>query len=618
LGYLWQKTSPDTGITDFITDGNGRRASMTRANGVQTTYAYDAIGRMTGISAGGKSQSFTFDNCTNGIGRLCAAVDTSGHVGYSYTPEGWVTGRSFAVGSMSYAVGYAYNAMGQVTSVAYPDGNQATYSYANGVVASVGLNVGGANATAASLITYQPQDGAMGSWVGSNGLSTTLFYDTDGRFTGANVPAVLTYGVYYDNADRITKHQDFISPVLTESFGYDEQSRLVSESGGAENESYQYDADGNRLAQTVNGTSMSLIYEGGSNRMINAGGVTFGYDALGNTTNANSINRWQFDPFNRMTTAFGNTYYIDPQGRRLMKSVGGATTYFAPDESNHLMAENDGGAWVDYLWLNGRLIARITAGQVQDIHLDHLARPEAMTNGGQTVVWRAMNFPFTRSVATNNAVPLNLGFPGQYFDAELNLWNNGHRDYFDWVGRYLESDPLDLAGGINTYAYATGNPISNVDRLGLSTWSVGLVTGSGGREGFEGGLGHYMASTRVPSKDPCGKTTVVTAWGLVGFAGPAYGLPGNLSGSNYTVDDGIDGNTDPSVLNGLFVYQGGGGSFGAGYSVSALRLGRAVSPGYEGIFSPGYSGSWQAGIGAGFSADIGMSHVYRSVALSLP
>jgi len=467
LGHLLQRSSPDTGITDFIYDGNGRRASMTRANGVQTTYTYDAIGRITGVSAGGKSQNFSFDSCTNGLGRLCAATDVSGHVGYSYTPEGWITGRSFFVGSASYAVGYAYNATGQITTLVYPDGNQAMYSYTNGVVSSVSLNISGTNTTAVSQVMYQPQEGAMASWMGSNGLSTTLFYDTDGRFTGANVPAVLIYGVYYDNADRVTKHQDFISPVLTENFGYDEQSRLVSESGGAENEAYQYDATGNRIAQTVNGTSMSLIYEGSSNRMINAGGVTFGYDALGNTTHANSIDRWQFDPFNRMTTAFGNTYYIDPQGQRLMKSVGSATTYFAPDESNHLMAENDSGAWVDYLWLNGRLVARITAGQVQDIHLDHLGRPEAMTNASQTVIWRAMNFPFTRAVATNNVVPLNLGFPGQYFDAELNIWNNGYRDYFDWVGRYLESDPIGLMGGLNTYAYVRGNPLSNIDPLGL-------------------------------------------------------------------------------------------------------------------------------------------------------
>lgn len=610
LGHLLQKTSSDSGVMDFIYDGSGRRASMTRANGVQTTYTYDAIGRMTGISAGGKSQGFTFDSCTNGIGRLCAAVDASGHVGYSYTPEGWVTGRSFTVGSVSYAVGYAYNAMGQVTVLAYPDGNQATYSYTNGVVSAIGLNVSGTSTTAASQITYQPRDGGMASWVGSNGLSTTLFYDTDGRFTGANVPAVLTYGVYYDNADRITKHQDFISPVLTENFGYDEQSRLVSESGGAENESYQYDADGNRIAQTVNGTSMSLIYEGGSNRMINAGGVTFGYDALGNTTNANSINRWQFDPFNRMTTAFGNTYYIDPQGQRLMKAVGSATTYFAPDEGNHLLAENDSGAWVDYLWLNGRLIARITAGQVQDIHLDHQGRPEAMTNAAQTVVWRAMNFPFTRSVATNNAVPLNLGFPGQYFDAELNLWNNGYRDYFDWVGRYLESDPAGLSGGLNTYAYAAGNPISNVDPLGLDvTWSgtvesVGLVAGVGG------------SAFRFNLTSNCVRG--VMAHVIVDARGPSFGLgikglpPFGFSSSTITLTDRMD-HVDPSILEGWFAIHNVGIAGGIlGYSVSMVQLGGNG----RGLQRPAKSGAWtgfshgfETGFDTGYTGTAGSSNI---------
>jgi RHS repeat-associated protein len=442
---------------------------MTRANGVQTTYTYDAIGRVTVLSAGGQSQRFTYDSCANGLGRMCTAADANGSVGYSYTPEGWISGRAFTVGSTSYTVGYAYNAMGQVVTVVYPDGNQALYNYTNGVVSSVSLNIGGAGRTAASQITYQPRDTAMASWVGSNSLTTTLYYDTDGRFTGANVPGVLTYGVYYDNASRIIRKQDFISPILTESFGYDDQSRLVSVQGGAENEAYQYDANGNRIAQTVNGTSMTLVYEGGSNRMINAGGVTFGYDAMGNSSVANGISRWQFDPFNRMTTAFGNTYYIDPLGQRLMKSVGSTTTYFAPDENNHLIAENDSGLWVDYIWLNGRLIARIHGGQMEDIHLDQVGRPEAMTNADQTLAWRAMNTPFTRSVATNNAVPLNIGFPGQYYDTELSLWNNGYRDYFPWVGRYLESDPIGLAGGINTYSYVGGNPVTRIDPSGLAS-----------------------------------------------------------------------------------------------------------------------------------------------------
>jgi RHS repeat-associated protein len=118
------------------------------------------------------------------------------------------------------------------------------------------------------------------------------------------------------------------------------------------------------------------------------------------------------------------------------------------------------------------------------LHADHLNTPRLATDETGKVVWRNLptTEPFGNSPVEEDpdndgvAFTLNLRFPGQYFDKESGFFYNMNRYYDSQLGRYTSSDPIGLDGGINTYSYVRGNPLSRVDPLGLSD-----LNGSGGK-----------------------------------------------------------------------------------------------------------------------------------------
>jgi RHS repeat-associated protein len=94
-------------------------------------------------------------------------------------------------------------------------------------------------------------------------------------------------------------------------------------------------------------------------------------------------------------------------------------------------------------------------------------------------VWRwDQQEPFGVNVPDENpsglgAFEFPLRFPGQYFDKETNSIYNLFRNYDSTVGRYLQSDPLGLVGGLNTFAYVSSNTLSYVDPWGLEKMCAG-------------------------------------------------------------------------------------------------------------------------------------------------
>ncbi|MGQ7273395.1 RHS repeat-associated core domain-containing protein [Marinobacter sp. V034] len=108
------------------------------------------------------------------------------------------------------------------------------------------------------------------------------------------------------------------------------------------------------------------------------------------------------------------------------------------------------------------------ATQMYFVHVDHLGTPQVMTDESQAVVWQRNALPFGEVVQETGALAQSLRFPGQYRDLETNYSYNYFRDYDPTTGRYVQSDPIGLNGGFNTYGYANQNPLKYTDPTGES------------------------------------------------------------------------------------------------------------------------------------------------------
>jgi len=100
--------------------------------------------------------------------------------------------------------------------------------------------------------------------------------------------------------------------------------------------------------------------------------------------------------------------------------------------------------------------------------LSTMTTPMAVTDPNQAVVWEANKKPFGETTVIGT-IHEHSRFPGQMFDEETRLSYNYFRDYDPSLGRYVQSDPIGLNGGLNTYAYVGGNPLMYTDPLGLDT-----------------------------------------------------------------------------------------------------------------------------------------------------
>jgi len=131
------------------------------------------------------------------------------------------------------------------------------------------------------------------------------------------------------------------------------------------------------------------------------------------------------------------------------------------------------------------------------IHTDQIGTPQKITDGSLNIVWDGVFDPFGNQATGSSLSLTNLRFPGQYFDGESGLNQNWRRDYDPTTGRYIQSDPLGLFGGTNTYAYVGGNPTGRTDSAGLWQLTVTVGWGPAGQLTFGQNGGQWNVGVHV-------------------------------------------------------------------------------------------------------------------------
>jgi RHS repeat-associated protein len=158
--------------------------------------------------------------------------------------------------------------------------------------------------------------------------------------------------------------------------------------------------------------------------------------------------------------------------------------------------------------------------KINYIHTDHRGAPVAMTDQSQAVIWRASYKPFGEAILQEDPdgdgvnTVMNIRYPGQYYDQESGTYYNYYRDYDPGLGRYIQSDPIGLRGGLNTYGYVYQNPLLYTDPYGLAPDWVGpagwVVAAAGGSLLASPLGGHPYGAT-------CGLALVVIGGGLTAW-----------------------------------------------------------------------------------------------------
>jgi RHS repeat-associated protein len=265
-----------------------------------------------------------------------------------------------------------------------------------------------------------------------------------------------------------------------EAFRFDDANNLL-EQPGLENVSLQA---GNRLATAGDETFVYNDRNHIAERRSSRGTIKYFYD--------------ERDQLVRLESSRGTwEAEYDALGRRVRKTFNGATTEYlwntdqlageiSPDGRLRLYVYADPLALTPMLFVDYDSVdADPSSGRRYIVFSDQIGAPVCIEDAAGQIVWTASIEPFGEAkLSAENRIEFNLRFPGHYWDADVSLNYNRFRFYDPKLGRYIQSDPLGIAGGGNVYFYPS-NPLEVSDVLGLTCQACAELAGSTGEDGAD-------------------------------------------------------------------------------------------------------------------------------------
>lgn len=429
-------------------DLNGNIVRSEDGNGAVRTFAYDALNRLVSRTTPDDNVSLSYD----AVGNLVSAANKTATETFAYDALNRLVAATATVSGMAVRNEWKRDAGGLVTNIVYATGKAVSKRYdIEGRLVSVSDWLGHAwtfNWDAAGrLVGLSSPDGRV----------RTQSYDAAGRIVSWNVGTLVGRAMEYDLADR--KTSDTVTfgemPVPSDELHsgnvFDAADRLVSSTvqlgnGASRNETFVYDGNDAMIRATANDETVSFQYDADrSLASITAGGneATFAYDAMGNRILA------------------GGHIWIPDQNDALKRP------FLEYDSSGSLIRA--------YIWSGGMLLGYVNSdGTLTVAHTDEMGGIAALSKTDGTVLHTAQYGPHGENWGRTGANPTPFAWLGGFGVQRLphdtflgDLYLTRHRLYAPAQQRFLSSDPMGLAGGLNLYAYGKGNPVAYIDPLGL-------------------------------------------------------------------------------------------------------------------------------------------------------